>query len=66
MMSPCAPLQDAGIKTADAVVLGGHEKLPHMEGDALVLASLLQVGAGAGPWQQPIRYIWIMEHRFTP
>ncbi|GFH15274.1 uncharacterized protein HaLaN_11471, partial [Haematococcus lacustris] len=37
-------LLDAGIKTADAVVLGMNEELQsQVEADALVLASLLQV-----------------------
>ncbi len=37
-------VQDAGIKTADAVLLGIHEELAPQEADAMVLASLLQVG----------------------
>jgi hypothetical protein len=36
-------VQDAGIKTADAVVLGSHDKLPPVEADALTLANMLQV-----------------------
>ncbi len=37
------PVQDAGIKTADAVLLGAHEELGPLEADAMTLASLLQL-----------------------
>jgi hypothetical protein len=38
-------LTDAGIKAADAVVIGDKESLADMDADARVLASILQVRA---------------------
>jgi hypothetical protein len=51
----CACLQDAGIKTADAVVIGDPftGKVAPTEADALVLGSILQVCGCVGvSWGQ--------------